>query len=62
MGLGDVEPQKIQGLPRGMVREANELKVVVVNSHDLEWAEEHAAKLQTERPCSCNQNGTDAKR
>ena len=42
-----LSPKKFKACHEAWYSQANELKVVVVNSHDLEWAEEHAAKLQT---------------
>lgn len=41
-------PKKFKNPLPEIYRKANELKVVVVNKHDLLWAEEHAAKLNEE--------------
>jgi organic radical activating enzyme len=38
-------PKKFKNALPDIYRKANELKVVVVNKHDLLWAKEHAAKL-----------------
>lgn len=40
-----LSPKKFKPCLDAWYQEADELKVVVVNSHDLTWAEEHAAKL-----------------
>lgn len=38
-------PKKFKAPHEGIYSKANELKVIVFNKHDLQWAEEHAAKL-----------------
>lgn len=38
-------PKKFKAPHEGIYLKANELKVIVFNKHDLQWAEEHAAKL-----------------
>ena len=40
-----LSPKKFKACRDEWYAEADELKVVVVNSHDLAWAEEHASKM-----------------
>ena len=42
-----LSPKKFKPCLEEWYNAADELKVVVVNSHDLQWAEEHAEKLVT---------------
>jgi len=42
-----LSPKKIKACRDEWYQKADELKVVVVNSHDLIWAEEHAEKLRS---------------
>ena len=47
-GLWDwvtLSPKKFKSCRDEWYKVADELKIVVVNAHDLEWAEEHAQKL-----------------
>lgn len=41
-------PKKFKAPVEGFHQLANELKVVVFNKHDLQWAEEHAAKTSAD--------------
>lgn len=41
-------PKKFKAPNEGIYSVADELKVIVFNKHDLQWAEEHASKLNKE--------------
>lgn len=41
-------PKKFKAPHEDIYAKANELKVIVFNKHDLQWAEEHAAKLNND--------------
>jgi 7-carboxy-7-deazaguanine synthase len=40
-----LSPKKFKAALPGAYAQANELKVIVFNKHDLKWAEEQAAKV-----------------
>jgi organic radical activating enzyme len=46
-----LSPKRFKPAREEVFAQAHELKVVVVNSADLGWAEEHAARLQPEAVC-----------
>lgn len=41
-------PKKFKAPVESIYAQANELKIVVYNKHDLEWAQEHAAKVNSD--------------
>lgn len=41
-------PKKFKAPKEEIYQKANELKIVVYNQHDLKWAEEHAAKVNSD--------------
>lgn len=43
-----LSPKKFKAPLPGIHQQAHELKVVVFNKHDLQWAEEHAASMPTD--------------
>ncbi|MBX2979261.1 MAG: radical SAM protein [Flavobacteriales bacterium] len=43
-----LSPKKFKAPLPGIHQQAHELKVVVYNKHDLQWAEEHAASMPTD--------------